>query len=400
MATTDLIKVDEVKKLFTSFPEIVGRNSDSVKNCNMAGQAILDTIEGEGMSEELDQKAALYLKKVGVTVKNMNDRRAPLTQIFDKIRSFFTSQEKAIDPKDPNTVPGQITAKRNEYAQWKYEQEQKRRQEAERRAALDREKSSYRQSIEDMLLEYFNNYLKAKVDEIQGIFSRLTLQNYDREVIGITVFQTDYPKAHFDKFSGECATYYISSDEKREVRQAALQGKYELFASQMKTELSRIRQDIIDRLPSKKKELMEMEVLRQRDAEAAAKAEAERKQREAAEAAKRMEELRRQEEAAKQANAMKAQQDAMGSLFDATAATVAAPPTNARVKEKIVVLHQQGFLEIFQMWWINEGQTLSIEELGKVFKKMITYCEKQANSKDQSHINSQYIRYEADVKAK
>ena len=52
------------------------------------------------------------------------------------------------------------------------------------------------------------------------------------------------------------------------------------------------------------------------------------------------------------------------------------------------------------MLWINEGQTLPVEELEKIFKKMITYCEKQANSKEQKHIESQFISYEADVKAK
>lgn len=400
MSTTDLIKIDEVKVLFSSFPEIVGKNGTSVKNCNAAGQAILDTIEGEGMNEELDAKASEYLKKVGVTVKNMNDRRAPLTQIFDKIRSFFTSQEKAIDPKDPNTIPGKIVEKRNQYAQWKYNEEQKRRKEAERRAAVEREKVTYRQDVEDALLSYFNRYLQAKVEELQSIFSRLTFANFDRDVIGITVFQTDYPKAHFDKFSFDNSTFYLSVEEKAEIRKSAIQGKYEVFASKMKSELSLLRQDITDRLPSKRKELAELEQLKLRNAEEAAKAEAERKQREAEEAARRMEEIRKQEEAAKQANAIKAQQDAMGSLFDATAATVAAPPTNAKVKEKIVVLHPQGFLEVFQMWWLNEGQTLSIEDLEKVFKKMITYCEKQANGKDQAHINSQYIRYEADVKAK
>ena len=52
------------------------------------------------------------------------------------------------------------------------------------------------------------------------------------------------------------------------------------------------------------------------------------------------------------------------------------------------------------MWWIGEGQTLPFDELEKIFKKMTVYCEKKANSKDQTHIESQFISYEADVKAK
>ena len=397
---TELIKIDEAKNILSSFPDIMGKNTNSVKKCNEAGQALLDTIEGEGMNETIDQATADYLKKVSVTLKNMDERRKPITQIFDRIRSFFTSQEKQIDPKDPSTIPGKRVIKRNEYAKFKYEEEQKRKREAEQRARIETEKANYRQIIGDSLLSYFNQYLSSKVSELQGIFSNLTYENFDREVIGITVFQTDYPKSHFDKFSADSATYYISQETKQEIRREVLEGKYEQYAQQYKAKIVSVKQDLTDRVPSKRKELAELEQLRLANAEEAAKAEELRKQREKEAAAKRMEELKKEEEAAKQEAALKAQQSSIGSLFMEAAASIAPPPTNAKVKEKIVVLHQQGYLEIFQMWWINEGQTLPVEELEKIFKKMITYCEKQANGKDQKHIESKFIRYEADVKAK
>ena len=397
---TELIKIDEAKNILSSFPDIMGKNTNSVKKCNEAGQALLDTIEGEGMNETIDQATADYLKKVSVTLKNMDERRKPITQIFDRIRSFFTSQEKQIDPKDPSTIPGKLVIKRNEYAKFKYEEEQKRKREAEQRARIETEKANYRQIIGDSLLSYFNQYLSSKVSELQGIFSNLTYENFDREVIGITVFQTDYPKSHFDKFSADSATYYISQETKQEIRREVLEGKYEQYAQQYKAKIVSVKQDLTDRVPSKRKELAELEQLRLANAEEAAKAEELRKQREKEAAAKRMEELKKEEEAAKQEAALKAQQSSIVSLFMEAAASIAPPPTNAKVKEKIVVLHQQGYLEIFQMWWINEGQTLPVEELEKIFKKMITYCEKQANGKDQKHIESKFIRYEADVKAK
>lgn len=397
---TELIKIDEAKNILSSFPDIMGKNTNSVKKCNEAGQALLDTIEGEGMNETIDQATADYLKKVSVTLKNMDERRKPITQIFDRIRSFFTSQEKQIDPKDPSTIPGKLVIKRNEYAKFKYEEEQKRKREAEQRARIETEKANYRQIIGDSLLSYFNQYLSSKVSELQGIFSNLTYENFDREVIGITVFQTDYPKSYFDKFSADSATYYISQETKKEIRREVLEGKYEQYAQQYKAKIVSVKQDLTDRVPSKRKELAELEQLRLANAEEAAKAEELRKQREKEAAAKRMEELKKEEEAAKQEAALKAQQSSIGSLFMEAAASIAPPPTNAKVKEKIVVLHQQGYLEIFQMWWINEGQTLPVEELEKIFKKMITYCEKQANGKDQKHIESKFIRYEADVKAK
>lgn len=397
---TDLIKIDEVKVIVSYFPEIIGKNSNSVKRCNEAGQALLDTIQGEGMNELIDQAAADYLKKVNITIKNMDERRKPITQIFDRIRSFFTSQEREIDPKNSFSIPAKVLAKRNEYALYKYEQEKKRQKEAEERAKIEAEKANYRKAIEDSLLSYFSLYLSSKVAELQNIFSGLTYENFDRQAVGITVFQMDYPKAHFDKFCGESATYYLSKEVKNEIRKSVLEGKYEQYAQQYKSHLSSIRQDILDRIPSKRKELEELESIRKMDAEKAAKADEERRKREAEETAKQMAEIKKNEEEAKQATAMKAQKDAIGSLFDASAAAIAPPPTNAKVKEKIVVTHQQGFLDIFQMWWLNEGQSFPVEELEKIFKKMIVFCEKQANSKDQIHIQSQFIRYEAEVKAK
>ena len=88
---TELIKVEEFTSLIKSAPDALSKNKNSIMACNQAGQSILDTIEGEGMTDTLDAKAAEYLKKVSVTIKNMQARRSPITQIFDRIRSIFTS---------------------------------------------------------------------------------------------------------------------------------------------------------------------------------------------------------------------------------------------------------------------------------------------------------------------
>ena len=82
---TELIKIDEAKNILSSFPDIMGKNTNSVKKCNEAGQALLDTIEGEGMNETIDQATADYLKKVSVTLKNMDERRKPITQMIEYV---------------------------------------------------------------------------------------------------------------------------------------------------------------------------------------------------------------------------------------------------------------------------------------------------------------------------
>ena len=230
---------------------------------------------------------------------------------------------------------------------FKYEEEQKRKKRLSKKLELIQRKQviSKQLRIISFLIQPCIFHLRFPNYRISH---RAYYANFDREVIGITIFQTDYPKTHFDKFVGDSATYYISQDTKKEIRQNVLQGKYEEYAQLYKSKLSSIQQDLIDRIPSKRKELAELEQLRLANAEEAAKAEKQRKQREAEETARQMEEIKKQEEIAKQETAMRAQQSSIGSLFGAAAASIAPPPTNAKVKEKIVVLHQQGFIEIFQ----------------------------------------------------
>jgi hypothetical protein len=63
------------------------------------------------------------------------------------------------------------------------------------------------------------------------------------------------------------------------------------------------------------------------------------------------------------------------------------------------VNNPKGFLDLYQMWFVGEGASLSISELEKIHKKMITFCEKKAN-KDKEFIYSAFVEYVDDVKAK
>ena len=95
------------------------------------------------------------------------------------------------------------------------------------------------------------------------------------------------------------------------------------------------------------------------------------------------------------------QQAQLGGLFDQAAASMTAYQPKTTVKKRIVIDNPQGFLAILNMWWMGEGCTLTVEELTKKFKPMITYCEKMANDKtDPQFIENAFVRYEDEVKAK
>lgn len=397
--STELIKVEEFTSLMKSAPDALGKNQKSIANCNSAGQAILDTIQGEGMTDELDAKAAEYLKKVNVTITNMKSRRAPVTQLFDRIRSIFTTDEKAIDPKDKSTIPGKIAAERDRYAALKREEERRKQQEMQRQANIEKEKGTYRLAIEQAINTHMSSYFAEQQKNLSHIWESITLATFELKEKSIRGWSTLYPREHFDTFNQDITTYYLDAQTKANIKAENLSNKYSAFSQQYKFDMEDLRQSFIDRLSSKKQELIEEEELRKKDAEAAAKAEAERKQREEEERKQRELEIQQKEHEQQQKAESSIQSAQMNSLFATAAASVTTRTSKAKVTERIKILHPAGFLEIYQMWWINEGQNLTIEELEKIHKKMISFCEKKANSDDEMKIKSKYIRYEEEVKA-
>lgn len=397
--STELIKVEEFTSLMKSAPDALGKNQKSIANCNSAGQAILDTIQGEGMTDELDAKAAEYLKKVNVTITNMKSRRAPVTQLFDRIRSIFTTDEKAIDPKDKSTIPGKIAAERDRYAALKREEERRKQQEMQRQANIEKEKGTYRLAIEQAINTHMSSYFAEQQKNLSHIWESITLATFELKEKSIRGWSTLYPREHFDTFNQDITTYYLDAQTKANIKAEILSNKYSAFSQQYKFDMEDLRQSFIDRLSSKKQELIEEEELRKKDAEAAAKAEAERKQREEEERKQRELEIQQKEHEQQQKAESSIQSAQMNSLFATAAASVTTRTSKAKVTERIKILHPAVFLEIYQMWWINEGQNLTIEELEKIHKKMISFCEKKANSNDEMKIKSKYIRYEEEVKA-
>lgn len=397
--STELIKVEEFTSLMKSAPDALGKNQKSIANCNSAGQAILDTIQGEGMTDELDAKAAEYLKKVNVTITNMKSRRAPVTQLFDRIRSIFTTDEKAIDPKDKSTIPGKIAVERDRYAALKREEERRKQQEMQRQANIEKEKGTYRLAIEQAINTHVSSYFAEQQKNLSHIWESITLATFELKEKSIRGWSTLYPREHFDTFNQDITTYYLDAQTKANIKAEILYNKYSALSQQYKFDMEDLRQSFIDRLSSKKQELIEEEELRKKDAEAAAKAETERKQREEEERKQRELEIQQKEHELQQKAESSIQSAQMNSLFATAAASVTTRTSKAKVTERIKILHPASFLEIYQMWWINEGQNLTIEELEKIHKKMISFCEKKANSDDEMKIKSKYIRYEEEVKA-
>lgn len=398
--TLPILREENVQMIVQNAPNAYNTNSLSSMRCADFGKNLLDEIERTGMTDELDKRCADYIDKAKRTLKAMNERRAPFTKLFDQIRSEFTGMENTIDPTKKDTVPYLIQQKRNAYAAKKREEAERARQEEMRRQQREQAVTRYTQEAEDDYRRQFDNTVTFTINELTSLNQSLTVENFDEVSEKLKTFKTTLGNEWFQSCQSHAhKPYEISDDEAVQIRQSILNRLSRQFKEQYASEVGEYRDTITDALPSKK---LELERMAKANAEEQARMKAELEAREAAETRRLDEERKRKEEEAQAAK--KAQQTAteMDGLFGqaAIAAPVGYQPKTA-VRKRIVADTPDGILAMVSMWWSKEGRFLPMEELIKIFKKQITFCEKLANDKDNPElISSPFVHYEDEVKAK
>lgn len=395
-----ILREENVQMIVQSAPNAYDTNKLSSTRCADFGKNLLDEIERSGMTDELDKRCADYIDKAKRTLKAMNERRAPLTKLFDQIRSEFTGMENTIDPTKKDTVPYLIQQKRNAYAAKKREEAERARQEEMRRQQREQAITRYTQEAEDDYRRQFDSTVTSTINELTSLNQSLTIENFDEVSEKLKNFKTTLGNEWFQYCQSHAhKPYEISDGEAVKIRQSILNRLSKQFKEQYTSEIGEYRDTITDALPSKKREL---ERMAKASAEEQARMKAELEAREAAETRRLDEERKRKEEEAQAAK--KAQQTAteMDGLFgQAAVATPVGYQPKTAVRKRVVTDTPDGILAVVSMWWSKEGRFLSMEELSKIFKKQISFCEKLANDKDNPElISSPFVRYEDEVKAK
>ena len=390
-----IVKQENIQTIVSAAPQSYQDNKISREKCIEAGQAILAAIQAQGMTDELDQQAAQFIEKARKTVKKMNERRSPVTKLFDDIRKEFTAMENAIDPLKADTIPYQLQQLRNQFAAKKRaEEEERRRREYERQQA-EQARARMKQDIEEDFKAQFQQLVNKVCNDLSAIDSAVTLANYETSFKQIKEFSSALPA----DFLYNLHTYIripagVSVEELRKVEIETKERLGKQFSEQYDFEVDSTKQYIIDRLPSKKANL---ERMAQANEEEAARIKAEMEARQRREAEQQEAERRRKEEEEKQKAEMARQQSEMDSLF-ATQASLQEYQPKTKVTKKIEILNPEGIMPILSMWWSKEGCHLTVEELSKMFKKQITFCEKLA--KEGTFIEDESVCYIDDVKAK
>ena len=399
-----VIKQSDVDLIAQQIPNAYDVSVKSHNACLNYGEKLLARIQQEGMSDELDSEASLFITKSKATVKKINEVRSPATKMFDQFKKVFTTMENEIDVSKEGSIPFQIQAYRNQYAAKKREEEERRRAEELRKMQMEQARKQYRIDCEDELCQWINATINIRINHLSEIFSATTLANYaDTDKI-LRSYQVTLPEDWDSRFASmvrlpslrpreECASI------RKDVRQTLMDRQ---FREQYKYALEEERDDLLTKLPSKKVELEKIAAVEAANAAEAERIKAEMQEKERREAeARELERRKKEEEDRKAADAAKTA-SAVGDLFNSAASgTVVTYQSKTIVKKKVNVLNVEGFLDIFGMWWEFVGKNLTIEQLTKEFSKQITLVNKLANDTGTPRfIESEHLEYVEDVKAK
>ena len=391
-----IIKQENIQTIVSAAPQAYTDNKLSCDNCNRAGQSILDAILAQGMTDELDQQASQYIEKVRRTLKKMNERRMPVTQLFDTIRKEFTAMENGIDPTKAGTIPYQLQQQRNQYAAKKRAEEEERLRKEYERQQAEQARARLKQEIEEDYKAQLQQLINKACNALAAIDNAVTLENYEESYTQIKDYSTQLPADFlYNLHTLIRIPAGITVDELSKVEIETKERLTKQFNEQYDFEVDSTKQYIINRLPSKKANLQRMA---QASAEEAARIEAEMEARQRKEAEAQEAERRRKEEEEKQQAELARQQTELQSLFGQQAIVSSGYQPKIKVAQKINLLNPEGIMPIISMWWAKEGCRLSVDELAKMFKKQITFCEKLA--KEGTFIEDENVEYVEDVKAK
>ncbi len=392
-----IFEPQNVQTLTRLAPQSYKENLVSHSRCIEAGKSLLERVGREGMSDALDMEIAAYIEKAKATVRKLNGKRTPVTQLFDQIRKAYIAMENDVDPSKTTSVPGQLQAHRNAYAQKKYEEDERRRREEAARLAKENAINRYRADVEEDYGRQFNTLVNNSINTLTELDRQTTLDNHAATCASLRNYSCELPDTWCQTVtSGALRPAGLSPDECRAIQANVMAGLVRRFKEQYAFEVTTTRDDILDRMPSKKKEL---ERMAKASADEAAKIKSQLEAKEREEAARKDAERTEREKQEAAAAKLASEKQEMDGLFGAPVAVPVNYQPKTQVKKKVVVETPDDIMAIVAFWWSQVGSTLSMEELTKEFKKQITFANTAANSKNNPMFISN-VRYDDEIKAR
>lgn len=397
------MQFNELPTIAADAPAILTKNINLMNKGIQKGQGLLDTIEAEGMSPELDEACNEYLSQVAGAKTKMNERRSPITKILTAIQGEFTRLENSLDKSKEGTIPYKIQAARNELARTVALEQQRKQRELQNKQLADQERIGLKIRVQLRVREKYNEILFTLKKKYNEIFNTLNLDNVAEAKDMIAKMPTDYPELKFKEISCAVTSVYLTPDQ---LEMLVYNSRAELYlecAADFKKNMEELQHYLIDQIPARKTELEEIEI-----AEKADKKKAEQLQKDA--------ELRQQEETLRLAKEnQQKEQMAVASANTATlvgnaelefdkelgTAEILSDQTQT-VKHSYVikVMSRQGWMQIVNMWFTHCAMNVAHDKFGaKKLESMKADLEKLAFAGGPRLEDSGHLVYEQDIKA-
>lgn len=396
--TTEIIKVEEITSIMANAGDTLLKNQALTAKAENKIIGLLDTIEGQGMSDELDKELNDWQVNAKKALQINYDRRTPITQMANQVVKAFTACEAPLDPAKKDSYYTKAQQYRNSWAAKKVEEQRKKEEEIRRQQELEKEKITVKAQVEEAIRLAYQDYLLKAKQYLNTNFERITLENFAGGEKWLKEYKCVLKLDVFEKMVPVVNAVYLTPEL---ISNIILNVKTPLFtelAANFRECLEETKQLLIDRLPSKKAELEEI----------AKAGEEQRKELEAqAEKRRKEEEERLQREAeeakAKEAAAVSEKKEAeqVNTLFDAQA-QLAEVQSDSKHREgfSIEVKNYAGWMQISAFWFEREGKNTPADKFEKkTLGQMKTFAEKCAAKDPNDRIVSNHLVYHEVFKA-
>lgn len=366
-----LPNITEIQKIIGDAPATLVANTTSRDRAVQAAEEMIKAHANVGMTPELDGRMALYIDKGKKTIKAINEKRKPFTQMMDELKKKFTECEN-----DIKTKVDEVQKLRDDYATKLMKEKQEQERQAALKAAKEKERITLVQSVKDEIATAFYAFVAAKKQGALDFFNKITLEDFETSSLKLQTSPLTFTPAQLKELKiNEPVAEHHTKQELAEIILSVVEDDalHVRYSSEYSSAMSVYKKDLIDRLPSKKKEL---EAIAAANEEEKKRLEQEREKREQEEKEKAAQEADKQTKEALTNNSAEAAQSeaatSMGSLFAA-----AATPTLA-VKEnvEISIKNNAAYALLFQYWFERKGKTMDQDAIEKTtLGRIKKYCE-------------------------
>jgi hypothetical protein len=361
----------------TAIQELILHGDTRVKKALDVGQGLLDTIEGEGMSQALDLDVQNYLGKLKKLQEDLGAKRAPVTKAFDEIRSQFTALEALVEnakPK-PGTLADKLIQYRNQWATEKLAEQRKKELEALHKQGKETEGAVLVGKINTVLVGVLARRIEEQTLLMRQLFNSSTLETLGKNVTKIrnwvSVYEPISPKQI------QMAGHYHTAQEIDLMIKDILEVRFSEDAAAYYEQLTETSHDLMEQENSKMLSLEAIAAANKKEKARLIK-EAEDRQKAAEEAAAAALEAKAAQAAADiKTNTEVAQAEInFQTLVDTT------PDVPLNVKEDFIIEAESvaAWMKLAMYWFENDARTMALGDLEKKLGFMKKAAEKAYNA--------------------